>query len=78
MKWARRFEPYMREIADPYAYPDSGVLHNLPDIRDRADLEVFEADTTIQRMAELHASPVGGPFNSAHLKAIHKIGRAHV
>ena len=62
----------MREIADPYAYPDSRVLRNLPDIRDRADLEVFEADTTIQRMAELHASPVGGRFDSAHLQAIHK------
>ena len=61
----------MREIADPYAYPDSGVLRNLPDIRDRADLEVFEADTTIQRMAELHASPVGGRFDCAHLKEIH-------
>ena len=62
----------MPEIADPYAYPETRVLRNLLDIRDPVALEAFEADVTIHRLAELHAYPVTGRFDAAHLKVIHK------
>lgn len=39
-------------IADPYCYPDTTVLKNIPDIRDHTALTEFEAVSTAQRADE--------------------------
>jgi cell filamentation protein len=62
----------MPDIVDPYVYPETRILRNLLEIRDPAALEAFEADATIHRLAELHANPASGRFDTAHLKAIHR------
>lgn len=62
----------MPESSDPYTYPGTDVLRNLPDIRDPQGLAAFEANATTARLAELDAAPVKGHFDNAHLKAIHK------
>jgi fido (protein-threonine AMPylation protein) len=57
---------------DPYTYPGTDVLRNIPDIRDLEQLGVFEADSTTARLVELHFSPLKGRFDVGHLRAIHK------
>lgn len=58
-------------VDDPYTYPNSPVLRNIPDIRELSQLETFEADMVVRRTVELSYRPVRGAFDSAHLKAIH-------
>ena len=54
---------------DPYCYPGTGVLKNLLDLRDRSELEAFEAEITAQRAAE----PLpAGRLSYAHYRAIHR------
>ena len=56
-------------VADPYCYTGTGVLKNLPDIRDQAALDAFEAVSTAQRSDE----PLpGGRLGVAHYRAIHR------
>jgi cell filamentation protein len=62
----------MPESSDPYTYPETDVLRNIPGIRDPQSLAAFEANTTIARLAELDTAPLKGRFDIAHLKAIHK------
>jgi cell filamentation protein len=62
----------MPESSDPYTYPGTEVLRNIPDIRDSQRLADFEANATTARLAELGAIPLKGRFDVAHLKAIHK------
>jgi len=57
---------------DPYTYPGTDVLRNIPDIRDPQALAAFEANATVARLAELDAVPVRGRFDAARLKAVHK------
>jgi cell filamentation protein len=57
---------------DPYAYPGSEVLKNLPGLRDAAALQRFEYQRTAVRNLELQATPIRGRYDLAHLKAIHK------
>jgi cell filamentation protein len=54
---------------DPYCYPGSTVLKNIPDIRDQAALDAFEAASTAQRADE--PLPVGR-MSVAHYRAIHR------
>jgi cell filamentation protein len=55
-------------IADPYCYPDTTVLKNIPDIRDHAALAEFEAVSTAQRADE----PLpDGRLSIRHYQAIH-------
>ena len=55
-------------IADPYCYDGSTVLKNLPDIRNQAALDEFEAAMTAQRSDE----PLpAGRLGVAHYRAIH-------
>ena len=55
-------------VADPYCYPGSGVLRNLPGLRDQADLDEFEAAATMQRADE----PLpGGRLSVSHYRTIH-------
>ncbi len=63
-----------REFADPYTYPGTRVLRNIPGIRDDAALRDFEYEQTKLRIEELREKPIAGKFDLEHLKAIH----AHV
>lgn len=63
-----------REFADPYTYPGTRVLRNIPGIRDDATLRDFEYEQTKLRIEELRDNPIPGKFDLEHLKAIH----AHV
>lgn len=55
-------------VADPYCYTGTTVLKNLPDIRDQAALEAFEAVSTAQRADE----PLpAGRLSVTHYRAIH-------
>jgi cell filamentation protein len=62
----------MPESLDPYTYPGTDVLRNIPDIRDPRLLAGFEANATIARLVALDATPLKGRFDLLHLKAIHK------
>lgn len=55
-------------IADPYCYPGTGVLRNLPGIRDPAALTRFEVASTTQRADEPLPK---GRFSVRHYRAIH-------
>ncbi|MGH9722284.1 MAG: Fic/DOC family protein [Bryobacteraceae bacterium] len=57
---------------DPYLYPGTEVLRNIPDIHDAARLAAFEANATAARLAELGKRPLPGDFDIAHLQAIHQ------
>jgi cell filamentation protein len=62
------------DFADPYSYPGTRVLRNIPGIRDGATLREFEYEQTKLRIEELRENPIPGKFDLEHLKAIH----AHV
>ncbi|MBM3649855.1 MAG: adenosine monophosphate-protein transferase [Alphaproteobacteria bacterium] len=54
---------------DPYCYPGTSILRNLPDLRDRAALQQYEAMATAQRADE----PLpNGRLGVAHYRAIHR------
>jgi cell filamentation protein len=54
--------------ADPYCFPGSAVLKNIPGIRDQRTLEHFEAAITAQRADE----PLpAGRLSVTHYRAIH-------
>jgi len=53
---------------DPYVYPDSDVLRNLPGIRDQTALDKFERVAVALRVEQ--GVPTGR-FDLNHLKAIH-------
>jgi cell filamentation protein len=57
---------------DPYVYPETNVLRNLPDIRDAGQLNLFEAIATARRSIELEHEPIRGAFDARHLQAIHR------
>jgi cell filamentation protein len=54
---------------DPYCYPDSTVLKNIPDLRDPLALAAFEAVSPAQRADE--ALPQGR-LSVTHYRAIHR------
>jgi len=57
--------------ATDFTIPGTGVLRNKLGITDSAALLKASTDSTVLRLAELHASPIRGGFDSAHLQAIH-------
>lgn len=57
---------------DPYCYPGTRTLKNVPGIRDPEQLAKFEASHTGGRILELQERPIVGNFDRAHLQAIHK------
>lgn len=57
--------------ATDFAIPGTGVLRNKLGITDSAALLKATTDSTVLRLAELHASPVRGGFDSTHLQAVH-------
>jgi len=62
----------MSESSDPYLYPGTDVLRNIPGIPNREDLTTFETLNSGARMYELRLQPTAGNFDIRHLKAIHK------
>jgi fido (protein-threonine AMPylation protein) len=58
--------------SDPYVYPGTTVLKNIPGIRNQERLDRFEADRVGQRSLELIECPLSGLFGLAHLKGIHR------
>ena len=54
---------------DPYCYPGSTVLQNIPDLRSQDELDRFEAAVTIQRADE--PLPVGH-LSVSHYYAVHR------
>jgi fido (protein-threonine AMPylation protein) len=57
--------------ATDFTIPGTGVLRNKLGITDSTALLKATTDSTVLRLAELHASPIRGGFDSAHLQAIH-------
>ena len=56
-------------VPDPYCYPGTSVLENVPGLRDQAELDAFEALITAQRAEE----PLPrGRLGYAHYRAIHR------
>jgi cell filamentation protein len=62
----------MSEISDPYLYPGTDVLRNIPGILNAEALTAFETLNSGARMYELTLQPMAGNFDTGHLKAIHK------
>lgn len=58
-------------VTDPYVYPGSGVLKNLPGIDDRDRLERFEAIATAYRISELRFIPIRGTLDLTGFQHIH-------
>lgn len=56
-------------VADPYCYPGTSVLKNLPGLREQAALDAFEAVCTAQRSDEPLPS---GRLSVTHYRAIHR------
>lgn len=56
-------------IEDPYCYPGTTVLKNVPGITDQAALSAFEAVATAQRAEEPLPE---GSLDAAHYAAIHR------
>jgi len=58
--------------SDPYVYPGTTVLKNIPGIRNQEILHRFEADRVGQRSLELIERPLSGLFDIEHLQGIHR------
>jgi len=58
--------------SDPYVYPGTTVLKNIPGIRNQRMLDRFEADRVGQRSLELIEHPITGFFDVTHLQQIHR------
>jgi cell filamentation protein len=57
---------------DPYVYPGTDVLRNLPGIRDSKELESLEARLTFLRGLHLASDPIAGEYDLPHLQAFHR------
>lgn len=57
---------------DPYVYPGTSVLRNLPGIQNHDRLQQFEAVSTANRISELRLNPIAGFFDITHLQNIHR------
>ena len=56
-------------VADPYCYPGSTVLRNIPDLKTQDTLDAFEAVSTTQRADEPLPE---GRLSVSHYQAIHR------
>jgi cell filamentation protein len=56
---------------DPHFDYEHGILRNVPGLTDQAKLDRFEAAEAAEALVRLHADPVRGAFDKAHLESIH-------
>ena len=54
----------MSDDSDPYLYPGTDVLKNVPDLRDAEQFAAFEALNTAARGYELLQNPIDGGSTS--------------
>ncbi len=59
-------------MADPYLYPGSTVLRNLPGLQDADALAEHEAQATTLRLAQLAATGLEGAYDLSHLQEFHR------
>ncbi|MDR3280051.1 MAG: Fic family protein [Synergistaceae bacterium] len=59
-------------MVDPYCYPNTGVLINKYQIKDRAELEKVEANLTAARIRQLLTNPLPGNYDFSHFCAFHQ------
>lgn len=65
-------ESYWNKESDPYQYPKSEVLKNIPDIREAEALEIFEQRVTSLRLDEVIAAIADKPINLTTWQIIHR------
>jgi cell filamentation protein len=66
-------ESYWNPDSDPYLYPGSLVLRNIPDIHEQEALDQFEQRAAALRLDEVIEAMVGKPLNLALWQNIHRI-----
>lgn len=66
-------DSYWNTGTDPYQYPSSTVLKNIPDIRNAEALEVFEQRAAALRLDEMIAAIADAPINLTTWQIIHRI-----
>lgn len=59
-------------FVDPYVYPGTDLLRNIPGKRTRETLELAEYLSTYARRVELEADPIKGAFDFHRLKETHR------
>jgi cell filamentation protein len=59
-------------VADPFVYPGSTVLRNLPGLQDADALAEHEAQATTLRLAQLAATGLEGAYDLSHLQEFHR------
>jgi cell filamentation protein len=64
---------YWNRESDPYQYPDSAVLKNLPDIRDQQTLDIFEQRATALRLDEVIVAIAGESISLSMWRTIHRL-----
>ncbi|MCL1800656.1 MAG: Fic family protein [Promicromonosporaceae bacterium] len=62
----------MKPDLDPYVYPETNVLVNSLNIRDKARFDSVEYQITWPRRQELESLPVSENWDLAHLQEIHR------
>jgi cell filamentation protein len=60
-----------REFGDPYLYPGTRTLRNLPGLRNEEALKQFEYEQSASRIAELREQPPSGRYGMERLKEVH-------
>ena len=58
-------------VQNPYAYPGTDVLINIPGFTDPEGWKKAETAVIAQRLGELEDHPISGDFNLRHLQDIH-------
>ncbi|PYT67299.1 MAG: hypothetical protein E6K24_01555 [Gammaproteobacteria bacterium] len=58
--------------SDPYVYPGTTILKNIPGIRNQKTLDRFEPGRVAQRSLELIEQTLSGFFDVDHLQRIHR------
>ncbi|MEZ5690495.1 MAG: Fic family protein [Rickettsiales bacterium] len=65
-------QSYWNQDSDPYQYPDSPVLRNIPDIPDQKALELFEHRATALRLDEVIQAISKSSINLTAWQTIHR------
>jgi cell filamentation protein len=66
-------QPYSDNSSDSYVYPDSGVLKNIPNIRDAVALQTFEQRATALRYDEAMSAIKDMQISLAAWQLLHRI-----